>query len=88
MFPTPLIRNAGDLFLFLRILVFSASVPVLMRLKLVRLDTLLLALKPSVFSLSLRTCFSLRSIRDGRSGPYDRKRFFVRCPFRNALLAS
>jgi hypothetical protein len=44
MFPTPLIRNAGDLFLFLRILVFSASVPVLMRLKLVRLDTLLLAL--------------------------------------------
>jgi hypothetical protein len=44
MFPTTLIRNAGDLFLFLRILAFSASVPVLMRLKLVRLDTLLLAL--------------------------------------------
>jgi hypothetical protein len=39
-----LIRNAGDLFLFLRILAFSASVPVMMRLKLARLDALLLAL--------------------------------------------
>ena len=44
MFTPTLIRNAGDLFLFVRILAFSASVPVLMRLKLVRLDALLLAL--------------------------------------------
>jgi len=44
MFTPTLLRNTGDLFLFLRILAFSASVPVLMRLKLVRLDALLLAL--------------------------------------------
>jgi hypothetical protein len=43
MFTPTLIRNTGDLFLFVRILAFSASVPVLMRLKLVRLDALLLA---------------------------------------------
>ena len=44
MFATKLIRNAADLFLFFRILAFSASVPVLMRLNLVRLDTILQAL--------------------------------------------
>jgi hypothetical protein len=44
MFATKLIRNAADLFLFIRILAFSASVPVLMRLNLVRLDTILQAL--------------------------------------------
>src|SRR5580698_2426412 len=52
----------------------------------VSLMRLMLPRKPSVFSLSFGTSLSLRPIRNGRSGPYDRKRFFIRCPFGNALL--
>jgi Transglutaminase-like superfamily len=76
MFPTKLIRNAGDFFLFLRILAFSASVPVLMRLNLVRLDTILQALSrpksgtPTAAEkiksfVDLAICFGWPAVRPG-----------------------